>query len=405
MGKKTFAAGVTKRGNLQNAGQALKTMDARKTWDIDFIQRDKLVTNGLNEKYPQNAIATLSESIKKHGLFHNLTAVAQDDGTFRIISGERRYRAIMMLSDEDYKKVFPSGIPVKKEDRSIDAIDEEIRLIEANAMERGLGFDESDDENTAENKFAEYINRKRWEISRLKELYARKYTDLSSSKITDKIANQFNMSTRQVYKYLSADKLIPELDKMLTTKKISLTQGSKIGQLPEDAQMEIYNILSQTGEVSDSDIKVIKQRAEEREEAYARLEAELEDTRAKLKRQEDLVTELNAKAEQEPKAQNIEDIIETKNMIQERYNTLQTKYDDLLRERDKLKEQGNFKNQTTELPADELLKAKSELQISQSLSSINNALKILTKDKEYLTADHVVQLTKVQSDIISLISE
>lgn len=401
MEKKKFAAGVTKRGNLQSAGQVLKTMDARKTWDIDFIHRDKLITNQLNKRYPQNAINALSESISRHGLFHNLTAIPQSDGTFRIVSGERRYRAIMLLSEEDYKRVLPTGVPVKKEDSSMDAVGEEIRLLEANAFERGPGFDESDDENTRENKFTEYINRKRWEITRLKELYSMKYPDLSSSKITDKIAEQYNISTRQVYKYLSANKLIPELDEMLIKRKISLTQGSRIGQLPEDAQTEIYNILAQTGEVSDNDIKIIKQKAEEREEAYNCLELELKNTKDRLKKQESLVNELNARIEQESNITNIEDIVSAKTKTQERLNILQTKYDDLLKERDRLKEQSTL---SIQLPEAELQKAKSELQINQSLSSIQNALKLLTKDREYLSADHVAQLTKLQNEIEVLIS-
>ena len=167
MAKKSFSAGVTKTGVLDNAGGAkIKEIQAKAQYNFQYIAKEKIQSNPKNEKYTQDGIESLMESILINGLRHNLSVLYDaDQDKYRLISGERRYRAICMMNDKDYNTLFPMGIPCKIEKANIDDIDEEIMLISANHDVRETSMEV-----------------KRWEVSRLKELYEAKKR-LGKSKI------------------------------------------------------------------------------------------------------------------------------------------------------------------------------------------------------------------------------
>lgn len=399
--KKSFTAGFTTKGKLGDAGKTLRQAEAGKTWNLDYVPIDKLMPNKLNEHYPQNSITALATSIQRNGLMHNLVAIPEDNGNFRILSGERRYRAIKSLPQEDYKRLFPSGIPVKIEDTSIDIVDEEIHLIEANCQDRGDGFDEDSDLSPNE-RYAAWLERKRWEVERLKELYAKKNINYSATEITKKIAENLNISTRQVYKYAATNKLIPELDSFLLERKINLNQGSKIGNLQEDAQLEVYNILMQYGKISDEQIKTIKKNISERETQSATLIKELEDAKIKLEKQEALISTLNSQIKQSGTAStsvDIEELVFAKNKLEKDNNALLSKIESLFKEKE------NLEIKPKQLTAEEVQKAKSELQISQSVTTIENALKILEKNKDYIQdSNYLAKILKLKDNIEDLLT-
>ncbi len=90
----------------------------KKTKEIDlrhtvFIDRADIVPNPENEKrFPQTDIEELKEWIYfRKKLYHDLVVVPVD-GTrkYMIVDGERRYRAVMSLNNEQYSEVFPMGI-------------------------------------------------------------------------------------------------------------------------------------------------------------------------------------------------------------------------------------------------------------------------------------------------------
>ena len=196
MAKKTFGAGITSKGVLNNdGGNKLKEVQAKAEYNFQFIDKSKIKSNPKNEMYTQEGIEALMESIKINGLRHNLSVIYDtDNDVYRLVSGERRFRAICMMSDKEYKELFPSGIPCKVEKSNISDIDEEIMLISANHDVRETSMEV-----------------KRWEISRLKELYEAKKLKGEIKNINAEIAKQLNISERQARKYTTAEKLIPEL--------------------------------------------------------------------------------------------------------------------------------------------------------------------------------------------------
>lgn len=80
-----------------------------------LLQKTKRLTNAriinLGDIYPDEnqprkefedkALSELSESIKKHGLLQPIIVEARDDGNFKLIAGERRFRASKMSGLEE----------------------------------------------------------------------------------------------------------------------------------------------------------------------------------------------------------------------------------------------------------------------------------------------------------------
>ena len=90
---------------------------------------------------------------------------------------------------------------------------------------------------------------KRWEVSRLLELYEAKKLKGEIKNIHAEIASQLNISERQARKYTTAEKLIPELSELLNSNGIDLNQADKFGKLDEDAQKTILSIIQKNGTI------------------------------------------------------------------------------------------------------------------------------------------------------------
>ena len=115
MAKKSFSAGTTKSGVLNNdGGEKLREIQAKAQYNFKYIPKEKIIPNPKNEQYSQDGIEALKESILVNGLRHNLSVLydAETD-LYRLISGERRYHAICHMTDKEYRDNFHAGIPCK----------------------------------------------------------------------------------------------------------------------------------------------------------------------------------------------------------------------------------------------------------------------------------------------------
>lgn len=184
-----------------------------------FIQ--ELDINSLvpsqNNFYGIREIEELAESIKESGLMHNLVTRKKDDGTYEIISGERRYRALKSLG---YEKV-PCQV------KEISDLDAEIMLIQANVEQREL-----------------LPSEKMEGIRRLKAIYEQKKANgqqLPKGKIRDLIGQDMKLSGVQVGRYQKVDKdLIEPLKEKLDKEEITLTQAHTLSSLSEKEQEVIH---------------------------------------------------------------------------------------------------------------------------------------------------------------------
>lgn len=210
--------------------------------DIDLIDFNE--KNFYGERYKDEDIQDLAESIKEIGLLHNIVVIPNDNGRYTLISGEKRTKAYRYLLKEEKDPKW-SKIPAKIKDDVKNEIDEEIALIKANrdVTERSESI-------------------KAREVERLESLYEQK--KLSGEKVgvvRKKIAEDLGISESMVHRYKKVKELIPELKNMLDNDEIGLsTVTDFIADKSESEQKLFYEFISNLGKkVSRNEAKTISE--------------------------------------------------------------------------------------------------------------------------------------------------
>lgn len=378
MAKKNFSAGTTKSGVLNNdGGEKLREIQAKTQYNFKYIPKDKIIPNPKNEQYSQDGIEALKESILVNGLRHNLSVLYDTEtDLYRLISGERRYHAICQMTDKEYRNNFPAGIPCKIEKSDISAIDEEIMLISANHDVRESNMEV-----------------KRWEVSRLLELYEAKKLNGEIKNIHAEIANQLNISERQARKYTTAEKLIPELSELLNSNGIDLNQADKFGKLDEDAQKTILSIIQKNGTIENAEFQSIKKLSEERADEAREYKKQLDSATREIEDKQHTIELLEQKinnfqngdktsTDQEP---NKDDMVKFAMQAKEKAEREKAKMEAQV---EKLKQQQKEKEQRqTSISDSELKRINSIAKLEQSLNLLENNFDVLKNNKAIIRND------------------
>lgn len=229
--------------NFKGIADKVNKLDSKQDFNLQNIDIEKIVPSEKNF-YGMRDIEELAEDIKVNGLYHNIVVVS-DGEKYKIISGERRYRALKSLG---YKKV-----PCQVRDNLSD-IDGEIMLIQANAKTRELTHAE-----------------KMKQIEKLEELYTekRKNGEKLEGKTRDIIGKDLGLSGSQVGKYQKINKdLIPELKEMLEQNSLDMAKAASIAALDEPGQICIYELLKENMDLSREELDKLKKGLKEKEERF-----------------------------------------------------------------------------------------------------------------------------------------
>lgn len=378
MAKKSFSAGATKPGILNSdGGEKLKEIQAKTQYNFQYIPKEKIVSNPKNEMYTQDGIEALKESIIINGLRHNLSVLYNSDNdTYRLVSGERRYHAISSMTDKEYNQLFPAGIPCKIEKSEITEIDEEIMLISANHDVRESSMEV-----------------KRWEVSRLKELYEAKKVKGEIKNINAEIAKQLNISERQARKYTTAEKLIPELSELLNNNGIDLNQADKFGKLDEDAQKSILTIIKKNGDIENAEFQSIKKLSEERAKEAEQYKKELDSVLKELNEKnqtlqvlEEKINQISSTKPEEPKdndsvEEKLRYMTDAKNKAEKEKARLETNIEKM-KQLQKEKEQ-----RKTSISDSELKRISSIAKTEQALTLFENNFDTIKSNKSIIKND------------------
>ena len=180
---------------------------------LEDIVRDENQPRG---HFDPEAIAALAQSIRNEGLVQNIVVRPVEGGKFKIVAGERRYRAYLELSKEDGEKW--GRIP---------AVVREI------------------DEQTALNlALLENIHREDLlPIERTEALL--EYKERNGIKKDKDLADRIGMSAPNVSNILKLDRLDPQIkDEVRTSKDYSLRELIKVASKRKaEDQIELFNAL------------------------------------------------------------------------------------------------------------------------------------------------------------------
>lgn len=225
--------GISK--NIEKAN----TLEAKNNFKVEYIDIKNIKRNEKNF-YEIVDVEELAEDIKINGLNHNLVVRKLNNGTYELISGERRYTALNKLV-EDGNDIF-SLVPCKVIE--VNDIDSEIILIQANAQTRELTEVE-----------------KLKQVKRLTELYKtkKKNGEKVPGKIREIIANDLKLSPTQVGRYERINnKLIPALKEILENGNLTIANASEFSSLSEDNQNIILEIINNKVEISKEEATALK---------------------------------------------------------------------------------------------------------------------------------------------------
>ncbi|MDB2105076.1 ParB/RepB/Spo0J family partition protein, partial [Clostridium paraputrificum] len=214
-------------------------LEAKEGFKLEYIDINKIHRSEKNF-YEIIDIDDLAEDIKINGLNHNLVVRPTENGTYELISGERRYTALSKLVNEGNKQF--ASVPCKIVE--LNDLDAEIVLIQANAQTRELSESE-----------------KLKQVQRLSELYkAKKANGEKVGKIREVIANDLKLSPTQVGRYERINNnLIQELKELLEQGNLSTSNASEFSTLSEESQKGILEILNKNISLSKEEAISLKQ--------------------------------------------------------------------------------------------------------------------------------------------------
>jgi predicted RNase H-like HicB family nuclease len=206
--------------------------DTLSQYKIEYIPLSQLEPIPYNrEVYDVDDLDFIEATIDKYGLLQPLVVRKNEDGeTYSIISGERRYRAIVENRKKGGKISFAQGVPCRVFPNELSVEEIKILLILANATGRT---------RTYENQIKELR-----ELSVQFEEAEKNGVEISFT-LKQVAQNQLQVKDRTYQKYQAVLRLIPELEEVREREQIGLNLASAIGAKPIDVQEEIYMLHSE----------------------------------------------------------------------------------------------------------------------------------------------------------------
>lgn len=203
--------------------------------------------------YSVEDIEPLAQKILLVGLMENLEVVHDpcDRGEYRIIAGERRWRALKILVEKGYtefeKATCQIQTPASEEE-------ETLRLIIANDYRNKTVSDLLEEED----KLKKILQRMKENGQKIMGI------DLNSGRIRDVVAYFLKIAPTKVAQIESINKrLIPEFSKELKEGRLTFSAAYMISGMNEETQAEMLERYQENG-LTYKEVKEIKQQQEEK---------------------------------------------------------------------------------------------------------------------------------------------
>lgn len=143
----------------------MESIGASGSSSINEVELDSIVPNPNQPRshFDEESLAELATSIKELGIITPVTLRKNDDGTYMIIAGERRYRAAKSLG----LKTIPAYVKTAADDQVMEmALIENIQREDLNAIEIALTFFRLiQDYNLTQERLSERVGKKRATIA------------------------------------------------------------------------------------------------------------------------------------------------------------------------------------------------------------------------------------------------
>jgi len=213
------------------------------------IEKIKPNPNQPRQDFDQAKLEELKLSIKKNGVLQPITVQELDNGNYKIIAGERRYRAAKAVG---LKWIPAFTIQISNESEMMEyALIENIQRVDLNAIEEAEGYAIlSGKYNLKQREIAEKVSKSRTEISnklRLLKLPPIIKDSLRNNEITYGHARALitiKKSTKMIavfYKIINNKLSVRDTEKIIKEKSHQLKQNKNHSNLPaEEKKLQHY---------------------------------------------------------------------------------------------------------------------------------------------------------------------
>ncbi len=216
------------------------------------INIKKMYSNDANF-YSMQDVEQLAQKIYAVGLLENLTVVHDpcDRGEYRIIAGERRWRALNLLVERGYKEFEIASCQVKT---PVEEHEEMVQLIVANAYRNKTVKDILEEEQKLKETL-QYMKKNKIPLQGYQ---------LDSGRLRDVISDILNLPATKIAQIESINKrLLPEFTEELKNGDLTFSAAYELSGLQEESQKVLLNQYKENG-LTFKEVKEIKRQQEEK---------------------------------------------------------------------------------------------------------------------------------------------
>ena len=250
-----MAAGWSVMDALNRNSKAAAEDKPRARFRTKDISIRKMYSNDRNF-YSMNGIEKLAQEILTVGLLENMTVMYApcERGEYRIIAGERRWRALQLLLKKGYEEFEIATCQIKS---VAEEHEEMVNIIMANAYR---------DKTMADLLQEEQQLRKSLQYMKDNGLTLQGYT-LDSGRLRDVIASIMQMSGTKIAQIDSInERLIPEFTEQLKEGRLTFSAAYEISGMDQEQQQNMLEKSQESGGLTWKEVKEAKAAAEEPEE-------------------------------------------------------------------------------------------------------------------------------------------
>ena len=214
------------------------------------INIKKMYSNDANF-YSMQDVEQLAQKIYAVGLLENLTVVHDpcDRGEYRIIAGERRWRALNLLVERGYKEFEIASCQVKT---PAEEHEEMVQLIVANAYRNKTVKDILEEEQKLKETL-QYMKKNKIPLQGYQ---------LDSGRLRDVISDMLNLPATKIAQIESINKrLLPEFTEELKNGDLTFSAAYELSGLQEESQKVLLNQYKENG-LTFKEVKEIKRQQE-----------------------------------------------------------------------------------------------------------------------------------------------
>lgn len=257
-----MAAGWSVMDALNKNSKAAAEEKPKARFRTRDISIRKIYSNDRNF-YSMPGIEQLAQEILAVGLMENMTVAYApcERGEYKIIAGERRWRALNLLLEKGYEDFETVTCQIKS---AAEENEEMVQLIIANAYRDKTIVDMLEEEKRLKESI-QYMKDNGLTLQGYK---------LDSGRLRDVIASIMNTTGTKIAQIESINKhLIPEFSAELKEGRLTFSAAYEISGMAEDKQMELLEKYKEGG----LSLKEVKQAKKEIEEAAEKAEEEQEE--------------------------------------------------------------------------------------------------------------------------------